>query len=261
MVGWFATPVQSWPISASKQVFKQQAADAAIDVPAWWLDSAMATEPYLIKRDRSAFGEGMRGPFPPGCDDPAAQTQAGEYADAFKMGQIARAWYWGPRLAVLELFSMPALAGDGRQSFDELWTRALPRDGTRPHGWADLGRLQGVAPETVVSMGRKVLADYRYVSPLNPTVYANHNRLPELGQGLLKARFEDAGRRLWPRLPGANEAEMVFVLDAIVDASERPWFLEINSNPQLHPDIYPVMLERLTRGWFQATPRENTRQI
>lgn len=239
-----------WPISVSKQMFKRTAAELGVDVPSWWTDSAAATEPYLIKQDRSAFGYGMRGPFEPGCDDRRACTGEGEYADAFKTGQIARAWYWGPRLVALELFAMPKVIGEGRLTYGELLSRSLPVDGSRPPDWGDLGRLQGLASDRPVPEGREALADYRYVSPFNPTVYANHNRLAELGQGLLRARFDDAGRRVWSRLPGAEHQEMAFVLDAIVDDAGRPWCLEINSNPQLHPDLYPVMLDRLTRHWF-----------
>ena len=35
------------------------------------------------------------------------------------------------------------------------------------------------------------------------------------------------------------------MLDAIVDAHDRPWFLEINSNAQGHPDLYGAMLDQL----------------
>jgi len=41
------------------------------------------------------------------------------------------------------------------------------------------------------------------------------------------------------------------VLDAIVDADDRPCFLEVNSNPQGHPDAYAQMLDDL----FGVEPR------
>ena len=249
LVGWFAHPVQSWPISLSKQLFKQVATEVGIDVPASWSDSRAATEAYLIKQDRSAFGQGMRGPFAPGSDDPRAQTAAGEYADAFVTPRIARAWYWGPRLAVLECFEMPTIVGDGRRSYRQLLTDALARDVALPEGWADLGRWQGLDEEQPVAPGQQVLADYRYVSPFNPTVYGDHDRLSELRGSSLVTRFEAAGQAIVPRLPVRDERgrtrDVVFVLDAIVDARDRPWFLEINSNPQLHPGLYPLMLDRL----------------
>lgn len=245
MVGWFGYPVQGWPISKSKREFKRVAAQLGIDVPPWWSDSREATGPYLIKPDGSAFGYGIRGPFAPGSTDPRARTGEGEYADAFKSPRIARAWYWGATLAVLELFDMPVLTGDGTHTFTALLQQALAADATLPAGHADLATLQGHAADAPVPAGTRVLVDYRYVSPFNPTVYANHNVLARIDGSPLHRRFAEAGRLLWPLLPGAGERRMAFVLDAIVDNAERAWFLEINSNPQLHPDLYPVMLSDL----------------
>ena len=44
---------------------------------------------------------------------------------------------------------------------------------------------------------------------------------------------------------GPPGRQLGFVLDAIVDAQDQPWFLEVNSNPQWHPDIYAPMLDGL----------------
>jgi hypothetical protein len=89
------------------------------------------------------------------------------------------------------------------------------------------------------------VCDYRYVSPFNPTLYANHNVLHRLTDEPLVQRFSEAGKRMWPRIPGPPGRQIGFVLDAIVDANGQPWFLEINSNPQLHPDGYGAMLDGL----------------
>lgn len=37
----------------------------------------------------------------------------------------------------------------------------------------------------------------------------------------------------------------LFTLDAMVDAQDHVWLLEMNSNPMVHPDAYPVMMTRL----------------
>ena len=106
--------------------------------------------------------------------------------------------------------------------------------------------MQGVRPTDVLPAGLRVVCDYRYVSPFNPTVYANANLLPQAAGSELAERFRDAGRRLWPRIPGPPGRQLGFVLDAIVDAHDRPWFLEVNSNAQGHPDLYGPMLD----AWF-----------
>ena len=247
-VGWLPYKPQAWDISLSKLAFKAAARDLDIPTPAHWTQAASVSAPFLVKRSRGAFGDGMQGPFR--ASEAAQLTLAegeggGEYCEEFKWGHIARAWYWGERLSVLELFEMPTVTGDGESSYASLLQRASAEV---PADFAPLARLQGVEPSDVPPRGRRIVCDYRYVSPFNPTLYANHNVLPKLRGSALAQRFVDAGQRLWPRIPGPPGPpgrQIGFVLDAIVDAQAQPWFLEVNSNPQWHPDIYASMLDGL----------------
>lgn len=272
-VGWLPYRPQCWPISTSKLAFKAAARELGLRTPAYWDHGAHVAHgahgaevnmsfpfPFLVKRARGAFGYGMRGPF--AATTAGAITLAeGEYLEQFMWGRIARAWYWREQLAVLEVFAMPVVTGDGQRSYRDL-LRA--RCTECPDDYADIAALQGVAPDDVVPTGRAVVCEYRYVSPLNPTLYANHNRLPELRGTRLAARFEEAGRRLWSKVvsqgvpqtvspvaaaaPSGDAArvpQVGFVLDAIVDDEDQPWLLEINSNAQVHPDLYAPMLDAL----------------
>ena len=261
-VGWLPYKPQAWDISVSKLAFKEAAREFGLATPAHWTQAAFVDTPFLVKRSRGAFGDGMRGPFH--ADHAAQLTLAeGEYFEAFKWGHIARAWYWGERLAVLELFAMPCVTGDGESSYETLLRQGL---GTAelPSDFADIARLQDVRPFDVPQPGARIVCDYRYVSPFNPTVYANHNVLPRIKTQQIVRHFAEAGRRILPRVASAaasasawasashgdaaassfaNGAQLGFVLDAIVDGQGQPWFLEINSNPQLHPDLYAPMLD------------------
>lgn len=240
-VGWLPYRPQAWDISLSKLAFKAAAHAVQITTPAHWTDPADIDVPFLVKRARGAFGYGMRGPFP-AREATQLKLADGEYCEAFKWGQIARAWYWGERLAVLEIFPMPALAADGVSTCEALLRRACDELAA---DFADIVRLQGFEPGDVPPAGARLVCDYRYVSPFNPTLYANHNVLPRLAGEALAESFADAGTKLWPRIPGPPGRQIGFVLDAIVDAQGQPWFLEVNSNPQLHPDIYTAMLDGL----------------
>ena len=240
-VGWLPYRPQAWDISLSKLAFKAAARHVQISTPACWTDPADIDAPFLVKRARGAFGYGMRGPFR-AIDAAQLSLAEGEYCEAFKWGQIARAWYWGERLAVLEMFPMPALTADGVSTCEALLRHASAEV---PADFADIVRLQGFEPGDVPRAGARLVCDYRYVSPFNPTLYANHNLLPRLANQALAQRFAEAGTRLWPRIPGPPGRQIGFVLDAIVDAQGHPWFLEVNSNPQLHPDLYASMLDGL----------------
>lgn len=249
-VGWLPYPRQQWrPLSTSKLAFKALAGSLGLRTPEHWRDAAAAEAPFIAKADRSSFGYGIRGPYLPAAGrDGTVRLRAGEFAEAFKTGRIARAWYWAGRLAVLEAYPMPRVTGNGRDSFMRLLAAGLGAGQPLPAGVAEVARVQGFEPASVVPAGRSLIADFRYVSPLNPTVYANHNLLAatagDEGRRIAEP-FVAAGRALWPHIPGASDRPMAYVLDAIVDDRDTAWFLEINSNAQLHPDLYPVMLQGL----------------
>jgi hypothetical protein len=252
-VGWLPYKAQAWDISLSKLAFKSAAREVGIATPAYWTQPEFVDTPFLVKRSRGAFGDGMRGPYR--ADQAAQLTLAdGEFFEAFKWGHIARAWYWGERLAVLELFAMPTVTGDGRSSYESLLRQGLGKENL-PTDFAEIARLQNVRPIDVPQAGATIVCDYRYVSPFNPTVYVNHNVLPRIKTHQIVQHFTDAGRRILQRVVSAasdsdsarsdDSKQIGFVLDAIVDAQGQPWFLEINSNPQLHPDLYASMLDGL----------------
>jgi len=244
-VGWLPYKAQAWDISLSKLAFKAAARDLDIATPAHWTQADAVSAPFLVKRERGAFGYGMRGPFR--ASEAAALALADgadqiEYCEEFKWGRVARAWYWSGRLAVLELFEMPQISGDGVSTCETLLQRA---GAEAAEDSAPLLALQGLALGDVPAAGQAIVCDYRYVSPFNPTLYSNSNRLPRLAGSVLAQRFADAGQRLWPRIPGPPGRQIGFVLDAIVDAQDQPWFLEVNSNAQGHPDLYAAMLDGL----------------
>ena len=265
-VGWLPYAPLAWDISISKLVFKAVARELGLRVPAWWDEARDADAPYLIKRARGAFGDGMRGPFLPGRSIDVADASAlaeGEFCEAFKPGRIARAWYWSGTLAVLEVLPMPQVTGDGATPLSTLLQCASPEPLPGFEPFEALAAMQGFGAASVPARGQRVTADYRYVSPLNPTLYANHNCLRDEADTALVHAFAEAGRRLWPRIPGAvgpAGKQAAFVLDAIVgDDDGLPWFLEINSNAQGHPDLYAPMLDALCAPWFGQ--RHATRKV
>jgi len=246
-VGWSPNPVQAWDISLSKLAFKNMASRHGLRTPAHWarIEDVDDDAAFLIKRSASAFGYGMRGPFLGRIAKAQGLALAdGEFAEAFIIGQIARAWYWGPSLAVIECFAMPTVTGDGQTPYRQLLESALAGSAPVPSDFADIANVQGIEPGTIIESGHSVIADYRYVSPFNPTVYQNHNSLPTLPRPLLD-QFFMAGDIAHEAIPGSSGKQFGFVLDAIIDSAQRVWFLEINSNPQGHPDVYPTMLSSL----------------
>jgi hypothetical protein len=242
-VGWLPYPTQQWNISTSKLLFKTKASSLGLKTPARWDSRQNSSEPYIVKGDKSSFGYGISGPFK--SDAAIAKLQQGEFLEAFKLGRIARAWYWAEQLAVLEMFPMPRIAGDGRSTLIELVQAAIGANAEPPAGMNDIAQFQGFELNDVIPNGRSLLADFRYVSPLNPTVYKNYNCLQQSINPKVREVFEFAGKTAWPLVHEQAKQPVAFVLDAIVDEKDDVWFLEINSNAQIHPDLYLVMLDNL----------------
>jgi hypothetical protein len=245
-VGWLPYGMKTWPGAGQKLAFKAGMTEAGIPTPPYWFDLAQVDAGCIFKKSFSSFGYGIRGPYLPAhIRLMRLQLEEGEYAERFMFGRIGRAWYWDGQLAVVEMFEMPTVVGDGASSFEALLRRRIGEMNDLPHQHAQVGRLQGFEPGDVIARGHRVVADFRYVSSLNPTVYENSDRLPELAGSVIAAQFAAGGDAAYRLIPPETQPSTMFVLDAIVDADDKVWFLEMNSNSQVHPCIYPAMLARL----------------
>ncbi len=245
-VGWLPYAMKTWPGAGQKLSFKAGMDAAGIHTPPYWFDVDQIDQPFIFKMSFSSFGYGIRGPYLPAhVKLLRLALQEGEYAERFVFGRIGRAWYWDGRLSVVEMFEMPTVVGDGQSNFETLLRRRVGEMSDLPVQPAQVARLQGFEPGDVIARGHRVVADYRYVSPLNPTVYENSNRLGELAGTSIAEQFAAAGRAAYALIPPETQPSTMFVLDAIIDAEDTVWFLEMNSNSQVHPDLYPVMLGRL----------------
>ena len=245
-VGWLPYAMKTWPGAGQKLAFKAGMDAAGIRTPPYWFKTEDIDQPFIFKMSFSSFGYGIRGPYLPAhLRLLRLAMQEGEYAERFVFGRIGRAWYWDGRLCVVELFEMPTVVGDGSSNFETLLRRRVGEMSDLPVQPAQVARLQGFEPGDVIARGHRVVADYRYVSPLNPTVFENSNRLPELAGTAIAEQFRAGGEAAYALIPPETQASTMFVLDAIVDGDDLVWFLEMNSNSQVHPDLYPAMLDRL----------------
>ena len=254
--GWMPYAVRQWPAGSGKSAFKRHALEHGIPTPAATRDPARIAGPFLVKPDRSSFGEGIRGPFARhDADDPAHALQEGEYYENFVVGLIAKAWCWGEECVALHLQRPSTVLGDGQSTVRQL-VEALPN--TRGiHDWDLVGRLavscgvDGIA--AIPPPGREVLVEFRYGSRYDPPSFENPNLLPRLDGTPLAAQFAAAARACAAAIPPSiDQGESLFTLDAIVDRDGEALFLEMNCHPTVHPDVYAPML----RSRLSPTPRK-----
>lgn len=246
-VGWTPYPIRQWPAATDKMVFKRLARESSIPTPAACVDPQDIGGPFLIKKARSSFGEGIRGPFVAfDPHDPATRLGEGEYYENFILGHIVKAWYWGSQWVAVEFRAPPVVVGDGRTPLREL-ILALPNPSGRPHDWPVLSRLArycGIhSLDEVPSAGKEVLVDFKYASRYEPSKPDNLNTIAKIEATPLGAQFLQAGRLFSAAVSATHRAgKSLFALDAMVDQEGQAWFLEMNSNPMIHPDLYGTMI-------------------
>lgn len=252
-VGWLPYQLKVWSIAQDKLEFKVFARKHQLRTPKSAVDSSDVDFRFIIKQARSSFGYGIRGPYTPEeASLPEAKLESGEYYEELVFGKIARAWYWNSTLAALEVFDMPKIRGDGQHSIKELIRNMIGAEGVMPTKLERIAAVQGVSPDEAIPTDMEIVADYRYVSALNPSIYKNFNVLNSLRNSDVVSQFEQAGQALVLGIPEEKRLHTASVVDAIVDNAGTVWLLEMNCNAQLHPDIYGVMLDELCRK--NATP-------
>lgn len=105
--------------------------------------------------------------------------------------------------------------------------------------------FQALDRSSVPAYGQQVLVDYRYNNSWIRFNFYSDNLLPDLGIDSVREELENAGKQLWLEIPEDMRVNTLFTLDAILDPMDRLWFLEMNSNPVVHPDLYRPILRSL----------------
>lgn len=253
-VGWLPYQLRHWQLAGDKLSFKRVAQNRGLRVPAGWREGPPRADDFIVKLVRGSFGRDMRGPFGP------KHPYEGELADAaffeqFIKGRSAKAWFWNSTLVALEIIEPPMIFGDGVRTLREI---AETRRGSFDLELSldssdDILRWQGLSADCVAEPGREVMLDYRYATPFDRNVVIDRNVLSKVDQRL-RRQFEMAGRVLHEEIDAAVREDTMFTLDAVVDAHERVWFLEMNSHPMIHPAVYGPMLDSLFGAALPQTP-------
>lgn len=244
-IGWRPYEARRWPATADKLLFKEFARQAGVSVPDASEEIDASLERVIIKHRRSSFGEGIRGPFENTSEIyPERRLQTGEYYESFIPGRIAKAWYLNGDLLSLELRPPPFVTGDGRSTIAELAAaRSWQSIDDRKLSW--IVGAQGYRVQDVPQIGARTVVDFRYGSPYEVGSFLNENVLEALIQTEIGSQFQRAGYSLLAAIPEDMRHNTLITLDAVVDAEETVWFLEMNSNPAVHPDAYPALLRGL----------------
>lgn len=254
--GWLPYRNRRWPVATDKLLFKRVALQAGLPVPEFSVETGAEMNDVVVKRAASSFGEQVRGPFRSSAECPLDVAQ-GDYYERFIGGELLKAWYWNGEAVGVEVDAMPAVAGDGRSSLRELITQraTLMRSQNEDALQRLLGRsavvlgYHGRSLDEVLPAGVRQRVEFRYGSDL---MHPRGRRVVDLRSvdplseaGAAWAPLVAAGEALHRAIPEETRAQTLFTLDAVRDKDQRIWFLEMNSNPTVHPLAYPQMMAGL----------------
>jgi hypothetical protein len=247
--GWYPYLNRRWPLASQKLLFKEFAVRNSLRTPEFSTDPAARMDDVLVKRSVSSFSADIQGPFHSSAEC-ALNADAGEYFERFVRGKIAKIWYWNDLPVCLELHGLPFVTGNGRATIRAMLRRRVRRSWLQrnKNGMRYLVpflKYEGVTLDSVPESGREQAVDFRYGSRfMNPghviDVDLVNSMPPEL-----EAQLRETGEKLWRGIPDPVRDGTLFTVDAIVDDDHRIWVLEMNSNPFIHPYLYPVMLDGL----------------
>jgi hypothetical protein len=258
-VGWRPYFNKQWDAALDKLAFKEHCRAKGLCCPAHWTDRPQAPMAFLVKPRRASFSSGIRGPFRAfDPSNPSHQLRENEYYDQFIPGSMGKAWYWNDKPVCVELKEMPTIRGNGKDSSRQLIEEHFRRSSFTPDwdDYADTLEFHGIPLDRVPDEGQVVVADFRYGSMLQVPDWDNHNVVERLRESQLGEELRNAGPLLWEAIPEDLRESSAYTVDFIADRDDHAWFLEMNCNPGIHPDVYPHMLEGLLGSPKNAPVRQ-----
>lgn len=248
-VGWRPYPLRFWPLSFDKRAFKAFCRANGVATPRQWIRLEDIEADVLIKMGVSSFSQGINGPYTSAAVKRLGRAPAnGEFFEEFIPGEIIKVWYWNATPVCLEVLPMSRVTGDGIRTLRQLIKlRMFPHGGGDWEPWRALAEYQGLSLEAVVPNGRPVLIEFRYRSCLRGLLPddASSNVLAKYAGTPLMEQLRSSGEVFWRGIPDAVRQDTLFTVDGILDRNGRATFVEMNSNPAVHPDAYLPMLNSL----------------
>jgi len=243
-IGWLPYSTKRWELSNSKLRFKEYCLANGIRTPEFTTEPDKKMTNVVVKSNQSSFGDKIWGPY---RSTAAHRLESEEFYEAFVQGRIAKIWFWNGEPVVMETQEHPFVFGTGTDKVSELLKRQM-RHGER-FVIEDLDTVakeyrdyMGVSLDDIPPRGKKIPVDFRYGSPFYIRRFLEDVTFPSEKYMAVEQELRAAGSRLFEGIPADIRDNTVFTLDAVIDAENRLWCLEMNSNPFVHPAVYAPMI-------------------
>jgi len=248
-VGWLPYALKRWPIASDKLKFKEYCENTSLPIPSYWFQGEAPTTDFILKDRKGSFGQGISGPFTPDQFSAVSSgMKPGFYSEQFIDGDAIKAWYWNDTPIFLERLPPRFLIGDGVRSIRDI---AASKRGSFDLSFNigndchDYLAWQGMNAESVPEKNQKVKLGYRYASDFDPITVSDRSMLQSQSKKIpqLRRDLDHFGKVLFQAIPLEIRQHTMFTLDAVINANNEFFLLEVNCNPMVHPLSYVHILD------------------
>jgi hypothetical protein len=267
-IGWLPYAPLRWPLSNDKLQFKTLLRGAGEPTPDSVEFPASLPHDFVLKRSIGSFGNELAGPFRAGTPAadlaqrlPASGNPAATlYAERFVAGTNVKVWFWGATPFYAHRDGYPAVVGDATASMRELVDARLRSIGVgRPDEPAvdalpagdrraleSMLAYQQLGWDDVPESGRRVWLDYRYGRryEVEASSRQSDDALHSFDEPV-QSRIAAIGALLSAALKPQFNVPVLYSVDGVLAPDGTLWWLEMNSNPILPPEGYPLIMDSL----------------
>lgn len=244
--GWRPYQARSFPLAVDRGAFRDLVRSEGLSAPELSREPGALSGPVLVSRV-TPEGRRLEGPFRTAVER-RLESDADAY-EPFVRGDFLKVWFLEGSAVCAERERLPVVIGDGVRSLRELLMVGLA---PAPEKEREVlvtrcelvARAVGMELSTVLPKGvRQAVAVGYGATPLHGGREGIDLAAP--GAPDWCSALQRAGAAVARTLPEGLRVGTVFTLDAILDESQRPWLLDVDCNPLIHPLVYRPLIAAL----------------
>ncbi len=252
-IGWLPYEVLAWGLSKNKLLAKEFFRRSELLSPRSYAADDVVEDDYVVKSTGGSFGYQVNGPYKRGTHWGVVPTSkksdsAEVFAEQFIPGKNLKVWFWGSTAVYAQMHAYPIVVGDGESTVQELVDRLQSEAGGTALSLNDQAALkaalsfQGINATDFLAAGQQVWLDFRYGRRYAPIALSTEtdSNLGEIDPGV-RRQIDIAGAKLAEEALILFTVPILFSVDGVVDFKGKVWWLEVNSNPMVPPEAYPLI--------------------
>lgn len=243
--GWRPYHSMELPLFTDKWNLKKYLLRCNLLTPKYTRDPQSNLKNVIVKNCFGSFGKAIKGPFHSAQDYP--QIVQDEHYEQLIEGEITKVWFWKETPVVMEVLEVPFVIGTGKDSIKMLIQRHLIHAKVQLD-WNHIKQVLSYYGDnkltTTLPAGKHQIVALTYRAARRLHSKKREYKCNALKEIALYHAITKVGKMLWSTIEDQTEA-LLFTVDAIISREGSFWILEANSNPVVHPDVYPSMLDTL----------------